>query len=70
MALPVRGTGLVTGRAGDRRGGQPRTDAERAVRHAANSGNSSVDGMTLVVLFGLTVITYMTWTWLQKRHRR
>ena len=32
-ALPERGTGLETGSAGERRGGNPRTDAERAARH-------------------------------------
>ena len=32
-ALPERGTGLETGSAGERRGGNPRTDAEREQRH-------------------------------------
>lgn len=31
--LPERGSGLSTGRAGDRRMGKPRTDSERAERH-------------------------------------
>jgi len=31
--LPPRGTGLVTGRAGERRLGTPRTEEERAKRH-------------------------------------
>lgn len=31
--LPPRGTGLLTGRAGARRGGIPRTEAERRARH-------------------------------------
>jgi len=31
--LPPRGTGLITGAAGDRRVGQPRTDEERYARH-------------------------------------
>lgn len=31
--LPPRGTGLITGRAGERRAGQPRTEEERAKRH-------------------------------------
>jgi len=31
--LPPRGTGLMTGRAGARRFGKPRTDAERRLRH-------------------------------------
>lgn len=33
QALPPRGTGLDTGRAGERRGGQPRTEEERKKRH-------------------------------------
>lgn len=33
QALPPRGTGLGTGRAGPRRMGRPRTDAERRERH-------------------------------------
>lgn len=33
--LPPRGTGLLTGRAGPRRGGRPRGEAERARRHPA-----------------------------------
>ena len=32
-ALPERGTGLKTDSAGERRGGNPRTDAEREERH-------------------------------------
>lgn len=36
MSLPKRGTGLSTGRAGERRYGQPRTDAERTARHYGN----------------------------------
>lgn len=31
--LPERGTGLITGNAGQRRGGEPRTDEERLERH-------------------------------------
>ena len=31
--LPERGTGLKTGNAGERRGGNPRTDEERIVKH-------------------------------------
>jgi len=31
--LPPRGTGLVTGRAGERRLGKPRTEEERLARH-------------------------------------
>ena len=31
--LAPRGTGLLTGRAGARRGGTPRTEAERRARH-------------------------------------
>jgi len=31
--LPPRGTGLRTGRAGERRFGHPRTDIERKIRH-------------------------------------
>lgn len=31
--LPPKGFGLPTGRAGERRGGQPRTEAERRARH-------------------------------------
>lgn len=34
MSLPPRGTGLATGRAGERRYGQPRTEAERQIRHS------------------------------------
>lgn len=33
--LPERGTGLKTGAAGERRGGQPRTEEERRERHDA-----------------------------------
>ena len=32
-SLPPRGTGLKTGTAGPRRGGKPRTEAEREARH-------------------------------------
>jgi len=32
-SLPPRGTGLITGRAGERRGGRPRTEEERLRRH-------------------------------------
>lgn len=35
QALPPRGTGLDTGRAGERRGGQPRTEEERKKRHVS-----------------------------------
>jgi len=35
--LPPRGTGLITGRAGPRRGGQPRTEEERRERHFSGS---------------------------------
>ena len=38
--LPERGTGLETGSASERRGGNPRTDAEREERHF---GQSDVD---------------------------
>lgn len=31
--LPEKGTGLETGRAGERRAGKPRTEAERERRH-------------------------------------
>lgn len=31
--LPTKGTGLITGRAGERRGGKPRTFIERLKRH-------------------------------------
>lgn len=31
--LPPRGTGLITGRVGERRSGYPRTDEERMIRH-------------------------------------
>ena len=37
QVLPERGTGLETGSAGERRGGNPRTDAEREVRHFEQS---------------------------------
>jgi len=33
--LPERGTGIKTGRAGERRAGKPRTEAERRERHYA-----------------------------------
>jgi len=35
--LPPRGTGLTTGRAGPRRGGEPRTEEERKERHFGGS---------------------------------
>jgi len=35
--LPPRGTGLITGRAGERRGGKPRTEEERRERHFGGS---------------------------------
>lgn len=38
--LPPRGTGLKTGRAGDRRAGKMRTDEERAIRHESSSNNT------------------------------
>ena len=53
--LPVRGTGLNNGAVGERRGGNPRTDAERAERHKEVIEDSSemgefvemeLDGMT------------------------
>ncbi len=31
--VPERGTGLITGRAGERRKGKPRTEEERSIRH-------------------------------------
>lgn len=34
--LPPRGTGLLTGRAGERRAGEPRTEGERRKRHPAS----------------------------------
>jgi hypothetical protein len=38
QALPPRGTGLITGRAGERRGGQPRIEEEREERHFKEEG--------------------------------
>jgi len=34
--LPPRGTGIITGRAGERRLGKPRTEEEREERHSAS----------------------------------
>jgi len=39
--LPPRGTGLLTGRAGPRRGGNPRTEAERRARHYSSNPGSN-----------------------------
>lgn len=41
MSLPRRGTGLRTGRAGERRLGRPRTEAERYARHYGLGNNDT-----------------------------
>jgi len=35
--LPTRGSGLQNGNAGTRRGGKPRTEAERRARHSKST---------------------------------
>ena len=41
--LPVRGTGLETGTAGERREGNPRTEEEREVRHQEKTKKDAFD---------------------------
>jgi len=58
--LPLRGTGLLTGRAGSRRGGTPRTTEERVSRHLKTQNSSMAIvlieiGITLTLL-GLALL--------------
>lgn len=55
MSLPPRGTGRYTGRAGERRWGYPRTDAERYERHYGTT-QSLADNSWLWVLVGTGVV--------------
>jgi len=45
LPLPPKGFGLLTGQAGERRGGNPRTEAERRARHpfSSNPGTPSIE---------------------------
>lgn len=47
LPLPPKGFGLATGRAGERRGGNPRTEAERRARHpfSSNPGTPNIQDM-------------------------
>ena len=42
--LPPKGTGLATGTAGERRGGNPRTEPERKERHKEVMDDSTTKG--------------------------
>lgn len=59
MSLPTRGTGLQTGRAGERRYGSPRTEEERYARHygTLQSNNTwayvCIGGGIALVILGL-----------------
>ncbi|MBA7490229.1 hypothetical protein ES702_00764 [subsurface metagenome] len=66
MSLPSRMTGLRTGRAGERRGGVPRTEAERYTRHygttyqtsngTATIGKICVVGGLVAVVAGVLIL--------------
>ena len=53
--MPLKGTGLTTGTTGERRGGNPRTEAERKERHKEVMDDSSSKGeFVKVVKDGVT----------------
>jgi len=70
MSLPNRGTGLITGRAGARRYGTPRTEVERLERHLATN-NPNNPGLTtrdwilvaggLVGMASIILLLYELW---------
>jgi len=52
MSLPTKGTGLQTGRAGERRYGYPRTDEERLARHYGTASLSSNNTWSYIAIAG------------------
>ena len=52
QALPPRGAGLVTGRAGERRGGRPRTEEERRERHFGSGEKPESESQGLEISIG------------------
>jgi hypothetical protein len=64
MSLPPRGTGLSTGRAGDRQYGQPRTEEERMARHYGTLESNSNTWVYVAVAGGIGLV--LLWLWLRK----
>jgi len=57
MSLPIRGSGLRTGRAGARRFGVPRTDKQRLLRHyALGNGDTALWVALASLLIGAGII--------------
>ena len=59
MSLPTRGTGLLTGRAGERRYGNPRTYDERVARHKKLQTleiNNTIPYVLIVLGVGLALV--------------
>jgi len=59
MSLPKRGTGLTTGRAGERRGGVPRTYEERLARHSSFTENNT--WLWILGIAGVAVVGFIIW---------
>jgi len=60
MSLPPRGSGLSTGRAGERRYGTPRTYEERVARHGTLQTNNTVSYVLLALGVGLILVGIAT----------
>ena len=56
MSLPTLGTGLITGRAGARRYGTPRTYEQRLARHQTLQTNNTVSYVLLALGVGLVLV--------------
>ena len=67
MSLPKRGTGLRTGRAGERRYGEPRTEEERLARHYGNPSLASDNTwMWILGIAGVAIAGFIIWKIVKK----